>query len=314
MKSYRYLAAALLAFIIWGFFSLAVRPLAGYASLDILFFRVFISVTLMMIIGVIARRAAWRETLRSFRNMTPAERRNWWLVSAGGGALLTANWFFFIYVMNHVGVKVASFSYLICPILTTVLAFFILKEKLRFRQWIAVALSLVSCVMLALGHFADTAFSLIVAVSYALYLVIQRRAGSVDKFVLLTTQMAFSALFLLPFYPVWGHNPGWDVFFLGMTSLIAVCFTIIPLMLNLYALQGANSSTVGILLYINPLINFALAIFYYGEKVNAVQLVAYALIGFSIILFNAHYFRAMFTKPMWKKPLDRVRGPGARNA
>jgi len=314
MKSFRYLAAALLAFIIWGFFSLAIRPLAGYASLDILFFRVFISVTLMMVIGVFARRAAWKETIQLFRKMTPAERRNWWLVTAGGGALLTANWFFFIYVMNHVSVKVASFSYLICPILTTVLAFFILKEKLRWQQWIAVALSLVSCVMLALGHFADTAFSLIVAISYALFLIIQRRAGPVDKFVLLTIQMAFSALCLLPFYPVWGHNPGWDGFFLGMTSLIAVCFTIIPLMLNLYALQGANSSTVGILLYINPLINFALAIFYFGEKVTVMQLIAYSIIGFSILLFNAHYLRAMFTKPMWKKPLDRVSGPRRRNA
>jgi len=80
MKSFRYLAAALLAFIIWGFFSLAIRPLAGYASLDILFFRVFIGVTLMMVIGVFARRAAWKETIQLFRKMTP---RN----GATGGSL-----------------------------------------------------------------------------------------------------------------------------------------------------------------------------------------------------------------------------------
>lgn len=314
MKSFRYLAAALLAFIIWGFFSFAIRPLAGYASLDILFFRVFICVTLMLVIGIVARRSVWRQTVQMYREMPVSEKRNWWLVSAGGGALLTANWFFFIYVMNHIGVKVASFSYLICPILTTVLAFFILKEKLKLRQWIAVVLSLISCVMLAFGHFADTVFSLIVAVSYALYLIIQRRAGSVDKFLLLTVQMVFATLFLLPFYPFFGHNPGWDGFFLGMVSLIAVCFTIVPLMLNLYALQGANSSTVGILLYINPLINFALAIFYYGEKVTPVQVVAYGIIGCSIILFNIHYFRAIAAKPVWKKPLDRFVGWGKRNA
>jgi chloramphenicol-sensitive protein RarD len=68
--------------------------------------------------------------------------------------------------------------------------------------------------------------------------------------------------------------------------LIALLFTILPLFLNLYALKGLPSSTVGILLYINPLLGFIIAVSYYSEKLNILQGVAYGMILLSVILFN----------------------------
>ncbi len=67
---------------------------------------------------------------------------------------------------------------------------------------------------------------------------------------------------------------------------IVVFFTIIPLFLNLYALKGINSATVGIIMYVNPLINFTLAIFYFKEAITSLQLISYFLILLSIIIFN----------------------------
>ena len=62
--------------------------------------------------------------------------------------------------------------------------------------------------------------------------------------------------------------------------------------MNLYALQGVNSSTMGILLYINPLMNFVIALFYFHEPINKLQLIAYSLILLSVIVFNErHIFR-----------------------
>src|SRR5690606_10129305 len=68
--------------------------------------------------------------------------------------------------------------------------------------------------------------------------------------------------------------------------MIAVGFTIIPMFLNLFALKGINSSTVGILIYLNPIIAFTLAIVYYDENVTLIQAVAYFVIVISVILFN----------------------------
>nr|WP_305070049.1 EamA family transporter [Flavobacterium covae] len=78
--------------------------------------------------------------------------------------------------------------------------------------------------------------------------------------------------------------------FWEVMTLIVILFTILPLFLNLYALKGVDSKTVGVLMYINPLINFFLALFYFREEINLIQLSAYLLIIVAIILFNINYF------------------------
>ena len=218
--------------------------------------------------------------------MPKKQKRNAILLTLGGAILLTANWFFFIYVMNHVSVKSAAFAYLVCPILTTVFAFFILEEKLNNWQWTAVGLSVFSCILLGFNHLMDVFYSVIIAATYALYLVSQRRNKAIDKFLLLTLQLTTSAIILLPFFPFYRGEVPTEISFYVYIALISVFFTIIPLFLNLFALKEMSSASVGILLYINPLINFFLAIFYYKEEITALQILAYSLIFLSILVFN----------------------------
>jgi len=148
-------------------------------------------------------------------------------------------------------------------------------------------INVLGCVLLSLNHFEDIFYSLIVAATYAFYLVSQRKNSELDKFLILTIQLVFSALILLPFYPKYSGAIPTEPLFYGCLLVIVVFFTIIPLFLNLYALKGINSSTVGIMIYINPIINFLLAIFYYNEQVSVLQLCSYFLILISIVVFNA---------------------------
>jgi chloramphenicol-sensitive protein RarD len=289
MKFSKYYLAAILSFIIWGFFSLAVKPIRDYASLDILFYRVFICAVIMAFISLILRKKVFLENVLIYKRMPVAQRLRIAGLTFGGGFLLTANWFFFIYVMNHVSIKAASFAYLVCPILTTVIAFFILKEKLSKWQWTAVVLSVASCLLLSFNSAADVGYSMIVALSYAIYLVSQRKNSGVDKFLILTVQLLFAALLLLPFYPAYSETLPTDPTFWICILVIAVMLTIVPLYLNLYALQQVTSSMMGILLYINPLINFSIALFYFKEPVTKMQGIAYGLILFSIVVFNEQY-------------------------
>lgn len=286
MRINKYYLAAFSAFFIWGFFSLALKPLHNYLSLDILFYRVFFSVVVMVLINVAFRRKVMRQNWNHFKNMTAKKRKNVVVLTLGGGLFLCSNWFVFIYVMNHVSVKAASLAYLICPILTTVFAFFMLKEKLGKWQWIAVMISVFSCVLLSFNHFEDIFYSLITAATYALYLVSQRKNSELDKFLVLTIQLLFTAIILLPFYPNYSGAIPVEPLFYGCLLAIVVFFTIIPLFLNLYALNGINSSAVGIMIYINPIIGFLLAIFYYNEQATYLQLFSYFLILVSIAVFN----------------------------
>jgi chloramphenicol-sensitive protein RarD len=286
MRLNKYYLAAFSAFFVWGFFSLALKPLHNYPSLDILFYRVFFSVVTMLLINLSFRRKVLKKNWNQFKSMTAKQKRSVVALTLGGGVFLSSNWFVFIYVMNHISVKAASLAYLICPILTTILAFFILNEKLSKWQWFAVMISAFSCVLLSFNHFEDIFYSLITAATYAMYLVSQRKNNELDKFLVLTIQLVFTALILLPFYPNYSGALPTESLFYGCLLVIVVFFTIIPLFLNLYALKGINSSAVGIMIYINPIIGFLLAIFYYHEQVTNLQLFSYFLILISIVVFN----------------------------
>ena len=183
-NSIRYYAAALGSFIIWGFISFCLKPLHAYASLDVLFYRIFFSATIIAAITFIFRTKNFREQKKIFGQLSAHQKKQSILLTILGGVLLTANWFFYIYVMNRISIKTASFAYLICPILTTLLASILLKEKLSKWQWLAVGISAVSCIILGIHSAVELTFSLIVALSYALYLISQKKNNKLEKFVI----------------------------------------------------------------------------------------------------------------------------------
>jgi len=300
MKTTKYYIAAITAYIIWGFFSLVLKPIHEYASLDILFYRVFSCSFLMLLIVLIFRRKKLIETIAVFKSLSASKRKKNILLNIGGSFFLIANWFTFIYVMNHVSVKATSLAYLVCPILTTLLAYFILHEKLKKTQWLSVGLSVLGCLLLSYADILDMFFSIIIGFTYACYLVSQRVNKLFDTFIVLTFHITLAAIILLPFYSAYSGPVPTDIKFYLCIETIAVLFTIIPLFLNLYALSGINSSTVGMLLNINPMIAFLLANFVYKEKISPLQIAAYSIIFIAVLVFNSHHLFEIKTK----KPLS----------
>jgi chloramphenicol-sensitive protein RarD len=231
------------------------------------------------------------EAKKTFKELSKKKQKSAVIMTIVGGLLLVLNWFLFIYAVNHVSLQSASFAYIICPILTTVLAFILLKERIDLWQWIAVGLCVISCIILSYGNFKDLIYSVIIALSFGFYLVSQRKNSDFDKFLILTIQMVICSVILLPFYPNYGGAVPTEFLFYFLLLIIVIVFTIIPLFLNLYALKGLNSSTVGILMYTNPLIHFFLAIFYFKESVSVAQIISYSLILISILVFNLTTFK-----------------------
>jgi chloramphenicol-sensitive protein RarD len=296
LNNSKYYLSAIVAYVIWGFFSLVLKPLAIYPSVDILFFRVFSCAILMLIVVALFKRQAFKDALATYKGLSPEKKRKVLLLNIGGSVLLSFNWFSFIYVMNHISVKAAALAYLVCPVLTTLLAWFLLKEKLTKLQWGAVGLSLVSCLLLSYANIIDMVYSSVVGLSYAAYLVSQRRNTGFDRFLVLTFHIVLSAIMLLPFYPAFGGAlPTADKFYTYIL-IIAVLFTIVPLLLNLFALKGLGSSTLGMMLNINPLIGFTLAAVIYHEQISTMQIVSYSLIFVAVVVFNA---AVVFGKRNW---------------
>jgi chloramphenicol-sensitive protein RarD len=289
MKSTKYYLAAITAYTIWGFFSLVLKPIHSYASLDILFYRVFSCSILLLLITFVFKRKRVKDAIETFKALPLERKRRTVLLNIGGSIFLTANWFTFIYVMNHVSVKATSLAYLVCPILTTLLAYFILHEKLSKTQWISVGLSVTGCLLLSYANIMDMVFSIVIGLTYASYLVSQRVNVGFDKFIVLTFHITLSALFLLPFFPAYSGPVPTEFKFYLCIEIIALGFTIFPLLLNLFALTGLNSSTVGMLLNINPMIAFGLATFVYHEESGPLQILSYGIIFISVLVFNSHH-------------------------
>ena len=282
----KYYIAVITAFTIWGFFSVVLKSLDAFSAFDILTYRTLGSLAIMLFVSLLLRPKALKSNIKTFKGLGTSVRKRIIIVNILSGLFLALNWYIYIYVMNNVSVSATSLAYLICPILTMVLAYLILKEKLFKLQWVAVMLSGTACLLLSLGNITDLFYSMIIALSYALYLVLQRKNHEIDRFLVLTFQVFFAVIFLLPFIVTYDSPNDKTPFFYSMLVLIAVVFTIIPMYLNIYALKGLNSAVVGVFIYLNPLINFGFAIFYFKEKVSLLEALCYLLILISIIVFN----------------------------
>ena len=291
-----YYLAAVVAFFIWGVFSLALKSISAFPSLDILYYRIFFAATILSAFNLAFSRKKIQLEITNWKTKTKIEKRNTLFFTLTGGILLTVNWFIFIYVTNHISIKAAAFAYIICPLITTLLAAVLLNEKLKKFQWVAIGIIFCSCILLGIFSPYDALYSLIVALTYALYLVSQRKNQGLNKLLVLNIQMIFAAIVILPFFPLFVSDILKTDFFFLMIALIAILFTIVPLLLNLYALNGLNSSTIGILLYINPIVNFFVAFFYYNEKTFWYQWIAYSLVIFSILLYNKKIIRGLILK------------------
>lgn len=290
MNNSKHYTAAIAAFTIWGFFSLPLRALNEYTSGQILYFRILFSFVILVIVTGGFTRNTLQKDIVAFRALMKPERIKIVVLTLVGGLLLTVNWLTFIYIVNNINIKTASFSYLVCPVITAMLGFFILKERMTVNQWIAVGLCAVSCAMIGISSLTELGFSVLTAFTYALYLITQRKNQGFDRMVILGIQVGLSLLLLTVFArDMYAVVPAEGSFY-GMIFLVATLFTVFPLFLNLYALSGIKSASIGILMYINPLINFTLAFVLFKEKMDMLQLVGYAVIAVALVLFNYQNF------------------------
>lgn len=286
MNHQRHYSAAILAFVIWGFFSIPLRALRDHHAGEILFFRILLS-TMVLILAIIAfRQKSFKHNVGLFKSLDRKRKRQAIFLTLIGGVLLTVNWLTFIYIVNNINIKTASFSYLICPVITAVLGYVLIHEKMDRLQWISVGLCALSCVVMAFSSTAELGYSVLTAFTYALYLISQRKNQGFDRIIVLGIQVASSLIILTFFYPFLVEGFPSEIYFYEIILIIAVVFTVIPLFLNLYALNKINSATIGILMYLNPIINFTVAFVLFQEKPTSLQWFGYGIIVIALVIFN----------------------------
>lgn len=296
--SFIYLLAAVGAAFIWGFLTIPLKRLhhLGYNSQQILYYRVLTSLILIWIYNIALRRKAIRADIQTLRALPANKRNKALLLLFCTGVAIMLNWFTYIYVVNHISVKVAASAYFICPLLTACSGFLILKEPMSKFKAAGLAIALISICILSTGSILNVAWAFVVAIFYAIYLVIHRVLTQFDRVNMLAVQLVIAAVLLLPFYVHDFKTFPVSIEFWANTTVIAALFTLAPLLLSLYALTGIPSSTLGITIYINPIVTFIVAFIYFNEGFEGSQLWGYLLLLISVFIFNWEIISDIFRR------------------
>lgn len=295
MPRLKYYVAAISAAVIWGFFAISLRHLKAYEPEQILYYRVFTSLGVIWAVVLLQRKTV-RQDLAHWKALPSAGKLKLLRLTLLAGVLITANWFTFIYAVNHVSLQSAAFAYMVCPLITALAGYLLLKEHLSAIKFAALGIALVSIALLARGSFTDVIWAVTIALFYAGYLIIQRVVRQFGRLTVLAIHLLVATLVLLPFFFTRFVPIPQTVDFWINILLIAVVFTIIPLFLTNYSLNGLPSSTLGIIIYVNPLVSFTVAICYFHEHIRIHQALAYSLLLIAVVVFNWEVIRRSLSR------------------
>ena len=278
-------AAGVLAYLLWGLFPLYWPLLRPAAAVEILAHRVVWSLALLGGILALTGGFRWIRTLG---------RRRAGLLGLAA-ILISVNWGMFIYGVNTDQVVETSLGYFINPLVTVALAVGLLGERLRRHQLIAVAIATVAVLVLTVDYGRPPWIALTLAFSFALYGLVKKRAD-VDGIRSLAVETSFLIAPALG-YLLWLGATGDGTFTSegpGHTALLMAggIATAVPLMLFGVAAIRVPLTTLGLLQYIAPTIQFLIGVLAYGEPMPASRLIGFALVWVALSLFTVDAVRA----------------------
>ncbi|MBK8197989.1 MAG: EamA family transporter RarD [Acidobacteria bacterium] len=273
--------AALGAYLIWGSLPLYIRAMRHVGAFELLAHRIIWSVPTA--IALIAVAANWRDVKAAFSG----SNLKWLALS---GLLIGVNWSTYIWAVNADRAMEASLGYFINPLVNVLLGMLIFSEKLRKAQWVAVAVATAGVAVIAFAFGRVPWVALVLCTTFGAYSVIRKqvaidsRAGFLVEVALLApVAVAWLTWFANQPGGRWMGEGGADVFLLMAAGPI----TAVPLILFALAAKRLKLSTVGMMQYIGPTIQFLIALFVFKEGFSPLHAVGFAGIWTALVIFTA---------------------------
>lgn len=274
------MGAAVGAYALWGLFPAFWPLLAPAVPVEVLAHRVAWTAVLMVLV---------LSLLRGWPELRALSLRGWAMVAAAG-ALITVNWGLYIYAVFTGQIVEAALGYFMSPLLSVLLGVLVLREKLRRIQWVAVGLGAAAVIVIAVENGRPPWIALTLAVSFGTYGLLKRTVP-----LSATASVTAEGVVLGPFavaVVVWfqvtgagtmtDHGPG------HLLLLIAAGpVTAIPLLLYGMAARRVPLSTIGVLMYLNPILQFVWGVFVVHEDMPATRWIGFVLVWVALAVFTA---------------------------
>ena len=282
------LAAVTGSYVLWGFLTIFWSLLAQVNSVYILAHRVIWSLVFMGLYLVLARR--WGEVKGAFRS------RKTMLNCLLCGVLITVNWGMYIYAVNSGHVLQASLGYFIEPVVVGLVGVIAFREKPTPAETFTFLCAVGGILFLTLRTGTFPTLALLVAVPFAVY-------GGFKKNVPLTAQTSLfvETLWVTPvalaFSFWWQSGHGGLAGVLGGASfwLLPACgvVTSVPLLLFNRGVKEIPYYVAGILMYINPTLQFLVGLLYFHEALDVNQFIAFCIIWVGLAVTMADRIRRL---------------------
>ena len=268
------------AYLSWGTFPLFFRSLRGVPAPEILSHRILWSIVFVAALTTAMRR--WRAVLPGLRSAAT------WRRLAVSATFISLNWLVYIWAVNAGRVLEASLGYFVNPLVTVALGVAFLREPITRRQLAAVLLAAAGVALLVVRAHVFPWVSLALALTFGLYGLVRKRVPVDAMGGLLAEVLVLSPLALA--YVAFLHRSGADHFGASPreTALLALsgAVTAVPLIWFALGVQRLRLSTVGLLQYVNPTVQFLIAVFLFGEAFTPGHAVAFGCIWASLAIYT----------------------------
>ncbi|WP_123519710.1 EamA family transporter RarD [Frigoribacterium sp. PhB24] len=285
------LAYALGAYGLWGVLPVYFLLLAPAGPFEIVAWRVLFSLVFCAVL-LVATGA-----LRSFLALLRQPR----VVGTMGlaGAFIVVNWTVFISATLSGHVVEAALGYFINPIVTVLLGVVVLRERLRTTQWVAVGLSAVAVLVIAIGAGRPPVISLVLAFSFGLYGLVKKQVGgrvdAVGGLTLETLWIAPFAAATLIVLHVTGVGGGVVLGTVSVGHTLATIgtgvITAVPLLLFASATRRLPLTTVGLTQYVAPVLQFVVGVVVLGEHMSVARWVGFAIVWVASVVLTVDMVR-----------------------
>jgi len=278
----RGLAAAAVAFTIWGLFPVYLHPLSGVPPTQVIAHRVVWSCVFLL---------SWLLLRGQLGRLSVAFGRPALLARLALTALLiSGNWLVYVWSVTHEHIVDTSLGYYINPLVNVLLGVIVLRERLNRAQWIAVSLAAAAVLYLALLAGRPPWIACTLALSFSLYGLV-RKVISIDALPGLATE----TLLLMPLsvvYLSWCQWAGTGALTTEGPAVAALLIgsglvTAIPLFLFAYGARALPYSTVGVLQYIAPTLQLMCGVVLFHESVGPALAAGFALIWIALLIYAA---------------------------
>ena len=204
--------------------------------------------------------------------------------------LLSTNWLVYVWAVQQGHVVEASLGYFINPLVNVMLGFVFLRERLRPVQRLAIGLAAAGVIWLTLTAGRLPWIALVLALSFGVYGLMRKTAhlGALEGLTLETLILSpFAAVAL-----IWWTSQGASAFATGDAGhiawlLLAGPLTAVPLLLFAAGARRITLTTLGLVQYLSPTIQFLLGVWLYHEPLAGARLVGFVLIWSALAVYSA---------------------------